>query len=146
MQFLSLFAVSAFTLFLFGPFVSASPSGIQCGIYDEKKTPGVKWESKGILSIEDGSKGGKLAKMNYIKVHDYMYTIHDGTGRIKGSTLYGNVIRSSGKGTGQQFKMNFLDFNGEAVRSYWILPNQRCTIESPFDAREIVAISIDARK
>ncbi|UZJ55681.1 hypothetical protein CBS101457_005001 [Exobasidium rhododendri] len=110
---------------------------------------GVKWTNNPATLDRDASKDGNIERFDYIRVEKsstaYTYTIRAGAGQAQGSTLFVEAERTYGKGTGQQFKVNFERLDSSILKSYWITANVRCTIASPFPAYLLGRITVQAR-
>lgn len=123
--------------------------------YEQKKDPNYMkhWQSNGELKAgvapRDGSKNWlenkridrKKGRWQWDR---FWYTFNVEIGKLKNSDLYVEVVRSSGKGEGQQFVVNFLDKDINLLKAYWIMPNQRCNTKSTFDASQVYKVTLDS--
>lgn len=139
---------------------------LTCLEYDENyaETKGTHWEENGSLrwnfspKIGDKDYGDILFSESKRIVRDmgrkwnpndeFWYTLSAGTGKAVGSELWVQCERAKGEGLGQQFKVNFLskskDPKTNVLKSYWIMPNQRCKIPSTFAADQVGKITVDS--
>jgi hypothetical protein len=142
---------------------------VECAEYNSFIDKGIDWKlaqdiethrdvPESVLEGEAKEEGG-LYKTAYLHSNipqagkggeqedHYMYSFHFGVGCAKDSQLFIECDRKKGKGLGQQFRVNFYDKDDSAIvlRSYWIIPNQRCTTKSPFAAAQVGHITVDYR-
>jgi GNAT superfamily N-acetyltransferase len=119
---------------------------VKCAEYNDQVTKGVKWREEGYLTQNGNDLVPRgMSKYDTLSIHDYDYTIAAGVDTTSGSKV---VVQVSlrGKGLGQQLLVTYLDRNKSVLRSYWIWPNQRCTVESPFPASLVDTIKVSSRK
>ncbi|UZJ57616.1 hypothetical protein CBS101457_006936 [Exobasidium rhododendri] len=132
---------------------------VTCAEYDAFVTQNVEWEKNGSLEhIDPGPKEAGLYKMGHKTIkrdqnrkgrrYDlFKYTFFVGVGKAAGDVLYVQADRKYGEGLGQQFLVNFRDVNDSSkiLKQYWIKPNERCTIKSPFAAAAVGKITVWSR-
>lgn len=119
---------------------------VACSWYDARRvgSDGFVWDNFGELkdgvanNIEvnksgwknvDQDKGGGSNTRTW-----YHYTLHGGLGKFhptdrNAMVFYAQADRTTGKGLGQAFRVNFHGQDDKILTSYWIKPQQKCTIE-----------------
>lgn len=157
------FTTFAILLPILGYALAGAPMrAVICSEFNDVATPDTNWEKNGSLNREN-KPGSYWSAVTNIKrspqgggpAHydtDYRYTI---SGGIVASTdpkkpnpqLFAMVERSTGKGVGQQFRVNFWDAEngGNLLGSYWAWPNEHCTIDSPIKGDQVKRISVWSR-
>lgn len=133
---------------------------VKCAEYIAARTPGVIWHSEGDLQWDFSVAGKYMMKSENKKVRqdssnnmvtEYLYTVTGGVGLLDNANganevFMAKVERTTGKGLGQQFKVEFWGTdNKKPIREVWVWPNERCTMPALEQPSDIKRISVSSR-